>query len=699
LIVTAVPFLVAGAVIDFLAPATQLDIPDLQQIIWITAGVLLAVYAVVVISQFPTYPIATKFLLTFLLVALIPLGLLLATTSIINHPALTQIGNERLMTAAVQTANSVDNYISSNANATRSEAQLPILASYLALPVGERVNSPAETVVLNTLRALSGKNEPIITSYALLDATGRIVLDTQPQNIGRDESARSHFRVPVADRLLFYVSPVEFESETGLPSLYFSSPIWDSSGELLGVLRARHNPAVLQQIIQQSALLGGVESHAILLDDNLMYLGHSERPSAVHTLIAAQENPPIQQLQSLRRLPPPPSQPTVQFAPELAAILQRDSSRRTFGADGLSADGDAAQTVAVRLISIPTWQVVVYQPRAVFTAATTTQTEVALLLTSVIAIAVALGAFAVSQRLSAPIQRLTTGARQVAAGDLTARMPSESEDEIGELARAFNAMTEELSQTLTGLEQRVAERTRALELTTEVSRQLSTILTQDKLVTAVVEEIKSKFNYYHVHIYLLDKDNQTLRMVGGTGEAGRAMLAANHSLPLGKGVVGRAAANENTELVADTSRDINWIPNPLLPETKAELAAPIILGDKLLGVIDVQQNSVNGLGDNDANLMQAIALQVAIGLQNAQAFAQAQRQADRQTLLNSINQQIQSSATMEKALQIAAREVGRALGGKQTIIKLRHEEPIPAEANPADQGQFAPPSLESRSDD
>jgi GAF domain-containing protein/HAMP domain-containing protein len=225
------------------------------------------------------------------------------------------------------------------------------------------------------------------------------------------------------------------------------------------------------------------------------------------------------------------------------------------------------------------------------------------------------------------ISTLTSTATEIAAGDFTRIAPVESNDEIGTLAKAFNTMTAQLREFIATLEQRVADRTKALATSAEVSRRLSTILNQRELVIEVVEQVKEAFGYYHAHIYLYNDEKNELIMAGGTGDVGAAMLAEGHKVPKGRGLVGRAAESNEPVLVPDTTEDRDWLPNPLLPDTKSEVAVPISVGDQVLGVLDVQHDLTNGLGQEDVDALQSIANQVAVAIQNINQYENTQKMA------------------------------------------------------------------------
>ena len=148
------------------------------------------------------------------------------------------------------------------------------------------------------------------------------------------------------------------------------------------------------------------------------------------------------------------------------------------------------------------------------------------------------------------------------------------------------------------------------------------------------------------------------------------MVARRHSVPKGRGLVGRAADANASVLIPDVSQEEDWLPNELLPETKAEAAIPISVGNQVLGVLDVQHNLVNGLTEDDVILLESLAGQVAISLQNARSYEQSRKQAEVESLANVIGQKIQRTTSIEETLQIAIRELGTAIGAPRVRARI-----------------------------
>lgn len=321
------------------------------------------------------------------------------------------------------------------------------------------------------------------------------------------------------------------------------------------------------------------------------------------------------------------------------------------------------------------------------------QNNMRLIWIGTVIVAILVGAVAsirVMRSITEPVDELIAQTRRVTQRDFSEITPLPNQDEIGQLSRAFAEMTNLLRESYGELEQRVAARTRALLTSAEVSRRLTTILDPDQLLQEVVSQIDAAFGYYHTHIYLFDDTREYLVMAGGTDEASQQMLASGHRIRQGQGLVGQAAASAMPVLVPDVSQAQDWLPNPLLPETKAETAVPITIGQNVLGVLDVQHNIVGGLAQEDVELLQSIANQIAIALQNAQLYQETEKKAQREARIRAINARILSTSDMESAMKVAARELGQTLGAQKTVVRLVNA-PAAAEKPQAGNGRSHPP--------
>ncbi len=173
-------------------------------------------------------------------------------------------------------------------------------------------------------------------------------------------------------------------------------------------------------------------------------------------------------------------------------------------------------------------------------------------------------------------------------------------------------------------EETVAKRATQLEAVATVSTTASTVLDPEKLLQAVVDLTKQRFDLYHAHIYLLDETEQTLLLACGAGEVGQKMVAEGWSISLDhdKSIVAQAARTRQSIVANDVihDKDSAYLSNRLLPHTRSEMAVPMIVGDKLLGVFDVQSDKPDQFTQEDANIYTTLAAQVAIALQNARLY-------------------------------------------------------------------------------
>jgi signal transduction histidine kinase len=209
---------------------------------------------------------------------------------------------------------------------------------------------------------------------------------------------------------------------------------------------------------------------------------------------------------------------------------------------------------------------------------------------------------------------------------------------IGEMALAGPAATDEattrlvsvvadrLSAHLENLRLLTQTQKRAAELAAvaQVSTAVSTLLEAQKLLQTVVNLTKSAFGLYHAHIYLLNPAKDQLVLATGAGEAGKQMVAQGWSIPANRerSLVARTARERQGVIVNDVRAAPDFMPNPLLPETRSEMAVPLIVGDTLLGVFDVQADRVNHFTAEDVRIYTTLAAQVAVALQNANLYAE-----------------------------------------------------------------------------
>jgi PAS domain S-box-containing protein len=176
------------------------------------------------------------------------------------------------------------------------------------------------------------------------------------------------------------------------------------------------------------------------------------------------------------------------------------------------------------------------------------------------------------------------------------------------------------------LEQRVAERTQALTTVAEISTTASTTLETEKLMQQVVDLSKERFGLYHSHIYLLNELGDKLVLASGAGEPGRMMVAQKHAIPLHgeQSLVARAAREQRGVIVNDVTQEPDFLPNPILPDTRAELAVPMIVGEKVIGVFDVQSEIIGRFTEADIAVQSTLATQVASAVQNTRLYTQAE---------------------------------------------------------------------------
>lgn len=230
-----------------------------------------------------------------------------------------------------------------------------------------------------------------------------------------------------------------------------------------------------------------------------------------------------------------------------------------------------------------------------------------------------------------PIHALTETATAIADGDLDRVAQVEGGDEIGVLARAFNTMTAQLRESIATLERIVAQRTQQLErhsayleAASQVASAAASILEPERLIELVVDRIREQFDLYYVGLFLVDEGDGWAILRAGTGDQGRIMLGRGHRIAIGEGMVGWCVANTQPRIAQDAELDSLRLATPELPATRSEAALPLRARGQVLGALTVQSHRRGAFDQDTVALLQTMADQVAVALENARLFAESQ---------------------------------------------------------------------------
>jgi GAF domain-containing protein/HAMP domain-containing protein len=273
------------------------------------------------------------------------------------------------------------------------------------------------------------------------------------------------------------------------------------------------------------------------------------------------------------------------------------------------------------------------------------QRQIVLLAFGVFTVALLLGAFfgyVAGNALTEPIIKVIEGARAFATGQLDQRIELTTRDEVEELARTFNGMASEIRGLITGLESRVAERTKDLEIQSQelasanermrrratqfealaqVTQSITSIRDLQDLLPGITAVVSDKFGFYHAGIFLLDPISEYAVLIAANSEGGKRMLARNHRLRVGEeGIVGYAASTGKLRIALDVGQDAVYFNNPDLPATHSEVALPLISKNIIVGILDVQSTEIAAFTSEDIQMLNLLADQVSLAIENARLF-------------------------------------------------------------------------------
>lgn len=237
------------------------------------------------------------------------------------------------------------------------------------------------------------------------------------------------------------------------------------------------------------------------------------------------------------------------------------------------------------------------------------------------------GALGAERLFNPPLRQIETAAKAAIGGDYEAPLPVERRDEFGKTALAVRDLRTHFNTTARELENRVAARVRDLEATQEISRFAARQRDAQQLMDEVVNLIIERFPaIYHAQVFLIDNEGRYAVLRSSTGAVGKELLERGHRLAVGSvSVVGQATAEGQVIIARNTESSALHRRNVLLPETRAELAIPLRVGDRLIGALDVQSKSAGSFNEDEINVLQTMADQVAVAIENARLYQEAVR--------------------------------------------------------------------------
>jgi GAF domain-containing protein/HAMP domain-containing protein len=289
--------------------------------------------------------------------------------------------------------------------------------------------------------------------------------------------------------------------------------------------------------------------------------------------------------------------------------------------------------------------------------------------------------YAINWIILAPLRKISRFAENITRKDTQTELRLKTGDEFEHVAQTLTQMAQAVNQTREDLENLVSQRTAQLQASNEVAKVATSILDPDTLINNVVNLITKSFGYYYAAIFLTSDDGRWAEIKDATGTAGEALKARRHKLQVGgNSMVGSAISSKEAHIALDVGDAPARFNNPLLPNTRSEIALPLIVADHIIGAMDVQSVKEADFMPEDISTLQNMANQVAIALENARLFREMNdsldelKQANREYVTSAWGERLKSGK-MEHATHpnLPAIEAGETIRGIDISLNLREQ--------------------------
>jgi GAF domain-containing protein/HAMP domain-containing protein len=696
--------------VNLLQPLPRYDIAQvrlLNQFIPIAIGVLIVAVLWLIARGYLNYSLRTKLLIAFLAVSLASVGAVALYTNLTIRSLLQDQSASELTKVAEAQGTSIGDLLINEVGLLKTAGLDEAMRKAAADSNASYQGSPAdiEDSLLTLDRqwlaavAINDETTPLIRSKLenpIADYL-REYRATYPENVEIFVTDRYGALLAATNRTSDYYQADEAwwqaAFNNGQGAIYYTQPAWDESSRtysidialplyerggntIVGILRTTLDLAAVLDRLANAQI--GQTGHAEMLLPDSKFVKTSGIQDAEPELLAA-----------LSMQPGNISEVTWNGVPSFAAAVPVRSSDPVLG----------------KTINQLNWRIVAHQSRSEILAPAEAQGQTVLLVMAAVVGIVIGSSLGLSQILVRPVTHLTAAANRVREGDLTAQAPVETRDEIGTLARTFNDMTAQLHGLVGTLEERIQARTEQLRASADVGRTAASVLEPDELLRSVVNLITDRFGFYYAAVFIIDGNGQNAVLREATGEAGRILKERHHQLEVnGQSMVGYAITRRRSRVALDVGTEAVRFANPLLPDTRSEIALPLMVGDRVLGALDVQSTQEAAFDEASAAVLQSMADQIAVALSNAEQFKQTEVALQRARMLYSFSQALSAadepSEVLAALIDHIAPDANRGgilqLGPRQADGQLSYVEFAAAWVHPDFQSMLPPIKIGAR---
>ncbi|HSQ38595.1 MAG TPA: GAF domain-containing protein, partial [Anaerolineales bacterium] len=202
----------------------------------------------------------------------------------------------------------------------------------------------------------------------------------------------------------------------------------------------------------------------------------------------------------------------------------------------------------------------------------------------------------------------------------------------------------------------------------EVAHAASSIIDLDELLPQAAELLRERFDLYYVGVFMVDDTGQWVALRAGTGEAGRTMLQRKHGFVVGGGsMIGRCVAEAKSQIPESVESAVRYV-NPLLPNTMAEIALPLVSRNQMIGAMSIQSSTVRAFSETDITILQTVADQLANAIQNARLFDQLNTSLTESEMQTEVSLAINEAQSVEEIVRAAA-QVAEFIGMEGVLLR------------------------------